>query len=155
MYVEDATNLKFVAKVGLEVIQTLPTISKTNKILLGKKLIESDLHEGLDTWLGVNIGQLYDRLVAESARNQAFKVYREGVTLAVRDSYFGGGEYRAADLDRYQANVSLLSPPCQPYTRQGLEKQSADARASSFLTILGIIPQLVLPPVIILVGLEV
>ncbi|PWA85535.1 DNA methyltransferase-2 [Artemisia annua] len=57
----------------------------------------------------------------------------------------------AADLDRYQANVWLLSPPCQPYTRQGLQKQSADARASSFLTILDIIPQLVLPPVMIFV----
>ncbi|GJX75297.1 tRNA (cytosine(38)-C(5))-methyltransferase [Tanacetum coccineum] len=59
-----------------------------------------------------------------------------------------------ADLDHYKANVWLLSPPCQPYTRQGLEKQSADARASSFLTILGIIPRLVLPPVMIFVGFE-
>ncbi|KAL4555761.1 hypothetical protein LXL04_038389 [Taraxacum kok-saghyz] len=52
----------------------------------------------------------------------------------------------ATDLDRYRANVWLLSPPCQPYTRQGLQKQSADARASSFLQILEIIPQLKLPP---------
>ncbi|KAL7596210.1 tRNA (cytosine(38)-C(5))-methyltransferase 2 isoform X1 [Lactuca sativa] len=52
----------------------------------------------------------------------------------------------AADLDRYKANVWLLSPPCQPYTRQGLQKQSADARAFSFLQILEIIPQLMLPP---------
>ncbi|GJX37650.1 tRNA (cytosine(38)-C(5))-methyltransferase [Tanacetum coccineum] len=57
----------------------------------------------------------------------------------------------AADLDRYRANVWLLSPPCQPYTRQGLQKQSADARASSFLTILEIIPQLMQPPVMLFV----
>lgn len=57
----------------------------------------------------------------------------------------------AADLDRYRANVWLLSPPCQPYTRQGLQKQSADARASSFLRILEIIPQLMLPPVMLFV----
>ncbi|KVH90286.1 C-5 cytosine methyltransferase, partial [Cynara cardunculus var. scolymus] len=57
----------------------------------------------------------------------------------------------AADLDRYCANVWLLSPPCQPYTRQGLQKQSADARASSFLRILEIIPQLMLPPVMLFV----
>lgn len=25
----------------------------------------------------------------------------------------------AADLDKYQAHAWLLSPPCQPYTRQG------------------------------------
>ncbi|KAF5773357.1 putative tRNA (cytosine(38)-C(5))-methyltransferase [Helianthus annuus] len=57
----------------------------------------------------------------------------------------------AADLDRYKANVWLLSPPCQPYTRQGLQKQSADARASSFLRILEIIPELMQPPVMIFV----
>ncbi|KAI3792037.1 hypothetical protein L2E82_05906 [Cichorium intybus] len=57
----------------------------------------------------------------------------------------------AADLDRYKANAWLLSPPCQPYTRQGLQKQSADARASSFLQILEIIPQLMLPPSILFV----
>ncbi|KAI7754990.1 hypothetical protein M8C21_016354 [Ambrosia artemisiifolia] len=57
----------------------------------------------------------------------------------------------AADLDRYRANVWLLSPPCQPYTRQGLQKQSADARASSFLRILEIIPELKQPPVMIFV----
>lgn len=57
----------------------------------------------------------------------------------------------ATDLDRYRANVWLLSPPCQPYTRQGLQKQSADARASSFLRILEIIPELVQPPVMLFV----
>ncbi|PWA70080.1 pentatricopeptide repeat (PPR) superfamily protein [Artemisia annua] len=57
----------------------------------------------------------------------------------------------AADLDRYRANVWLLSPSYQPYTRQGLQKQSADARASSFLTILENIPQLTQPPVMVFV----
>ncbi|KAL8166468.1 hypothetical protein V2J09_007967, partial [Rumex salicifolius] len=48
----------------------------------------------------------------------------------------------AADLDNYGADVWLLSPPCQPYTRQGLQKDSSDARAFSFLNILELIPQL-------------
>ncbi|KAJ4826592.1 C-5 cytosine-specific DNA methylase [Turnera subulata] len=52
----------------------------------------------------------------------------------------------AADLDSYGANAWLLSPPCQPYTRQGLQKQSGDARASSFLKILELIPQTMQPP---------
>lgn len=47
----------------------------------------------------------------------------------------------AADLDSYRADVWLLSPPCQPYTRQGLQKGSTDARAFSFLKILELIPQ--------------
>ncbi|OAY27355.1 tRNA (cytosine(38)-C(5))-methyltransferase 2 isoform X1 [Manihot esculenta] len=52
----------------------------------------------------------------------------------------------AADLDSYGADAWLLSPPCQPYTRQGLQKQSGDARASSFLKILELIPQTKQPP---------
>ncbi|KAH0698422.1 hypothetical protein KY289_015904 [Solanum tuberosum] len=52
----------------------------------------------------------------------------------------------AADLDSYNADAWLLSPPCQPYTRQGLQKGSSDARASSFLKILELVPQLLRPP---------
>ena len=39
-------------------------------------------------------------------------------------------------LDAYQADLWLLAPPCQPYTRQGLRKDSGDNRAQSFLSIL-------------------
>ncbi|KAG8487307.1 hypothetical protein CXB51_020904 [Gossypium anomalum] len=55
------------------------------------------------------------------------------------------------DLDSYQANVWLLSPPCQPYTRQGLQKHSADARAFSFLNILKLMPRMSKPPDMLLV----
>ncbi|KAK4485845.1 hypothetical protein RD792_008492 [Penstemon davidsonii] len=57
----------------------------------------------------------------------------------------------AIDLDRYKADVWLLSPPCQPYTRQGLQKGSGDARASSFLKILELIPQSSRPPLMLFV----
>ncbi|KAL1827825.1 tRNA (cytosine(38)-C(5))-methyltransferase 2 [Daucus carota subsp. sativus] len=57
----------------------------------------------------------------------------------------------AADLDSYKANVWLLSPPCQPYTRQGLQKHSGDARASSFLKIIDLIPQTSQPPLMLFV----
>ncbi|KAL7175248.1 hypothetical protein ACSBR2_028953 [Camellia fascicularis] len=57
----------------------------------------------------------------------------------------------AADLDSYRAHAWLLSPPCQPYTRQGLQKGSADARASSFLKILDLIPETSQPPLMIFV----
>ncbi|KAL0016350.1 hypothetical protein SO802_003419 [Lithocarpus litseifolius] len=52
----------------------------------------------------------------------------------------------AADLDGYGAHARLLSPPCQPYTRQGLQKHSGDARAFSFLKILELIPHTSQPP---------
>ncbi|WVY94300.1 hypothetical protein V8G54_033388 [Vigna mungo] len=52
----------------------------------------------------------------------------------------------AADLDKYGADAWLLSPPCQPYTRQGLQKDTGDARAFSFLQILELMPFLLKPP---------
>ncbi|XP_034683191.1 tRNA (cytosine(38)-C(5))-methyltransferase 2 [Vitis riparia] len=57
----------------------------------------------------------------------------------------------AADLDRYRAHAWLLSPPCQPYTRQGLQKHSGDARAFSFLKILELIQHTLHPPLMLFV----
>ncbi|XP_019179462.1 PREDICTED: tRNA (cytosine(38)-C(5))-methyltransferase [Ipomoea nil] len=57
----------------------------------------------------------------------------------------------AADIDGYKADAWLLSPPCQPYTRQGLQKGSKDARASSFLKILELIPDTKRPPLFLFV----
>ncbi|KAJ0029794.1 hypothetical protein Pint_12692 [Pistacia integerrima] len=55
----------------------------------------------------------------------------------------------ATELDSYKAQAWLLSPPCQPYTRQGLQKQSGDARAFSFLKLLELIPHISQPPVLL------
>ncbi|KAK3212430.1 hypothetical protein Dsin_017136 [Dipteronia sinensis] len=57
----------------------------------------------------------------------------------------------ADDLDSYRSHAWLLSPPCQPYTRQGLQKQSSDARAFSFLKILELIPNTMQPPLMLFV----
>ncbi|XP_010519930.1 PREDICTED: DNA (cytosine-5)-methyltransferase [Tarenaya hassleriana] len=57
----------------------------------------------------------------------------------------------AADLDRYKADAWLLSPPCQPYTRQGLQKHSGDARAFSFIKILELIQHSSRPPLMLFV----
>jgi tRNA (cytosine38-C5)-methyltransferase len=47
-----------------------------------------------------------------------------------------------AELTKYGADVWLMAPPCQPYTRQGLQKHSADGRARSFLRLLQMLKQL-------------
>ncbi|KAF8393259.1 hypothetical protein HHK36_021500 [Tetracentron sinense] len=57
----------------------------------------------------------------------------------------------AAELDKFGAHAWLLSPPCQPYTRQGLQKDSSDARASSFLKILELISHTLHPPLMLFV----
>ena len=45
-------------------------------------------------------------------------------------------------LESYEAGVWLLAPPCQPYTRRGLQKDADDWRASSFMTLLLKLPQM-------------
>ncbi|KAG8077204.1 hypothetical protein GUJ93_ZPchr0007g5627 [Zizania palustris] len=52
----------------------------------------------------------------------------------------------ASDLDKCKAQAWLLSPPCQPYTWQGLQKHSADARAFSFIKILNLMKTMGFPP---------
>eukprot|EP00754_Rhynchopus_humris_P007861 Rhum_TRINITY_DN13598_c0_g1::Rhum_TRINITY_DN13598_c0_g1_i1::g.61587::m.61587/K15336/TRDMT1, DNMT2; tRNA (cytosine38-C5)-methyltransferase len=48
----------------------------------------------------------------------------------------------AAVLDHVAADVWVMSPPCQPYTRQGNRQGSEDARAQSFLSILTLLPSM-------------
>ncbi|CAN6456167.1 unnamed protein product [Victoria cruziana] len=61
------------------------------------------------------------------------------------------GSLTVADLDKYAAHAWLLSPPCQPYTRQGLQRDADDARAFSFLRILDLLPQMKVAPLMIFV----
>eukprot|EP00879_Flechtneria_rotunda_P033453 GHRR01037048.1.p1 GENE.GHRR01037048.1~~GHRR01037048.1.p1 ORF type:complete len:202 (+),score=63.77 GHRR01037048.1:281-886(+) len=61
-------------------------------------------------------------------------LYNAAATLQVNLEHI-----TAADLDSYAANLWLLAPPCQPYTRQGLQLGAQDARSRSFLHLLHII----------------
>ncbi|KAM9673717.1 tRNA (cytosine(38)-C(5))-methyltransferase isoform 4-T4 [Trichechus inunguis] len=46
------------------------------------------------------------------------------------------------EFDRLSFNMILMSPPCQPFTRIGLQGDKTDPRTSSFLYILDILPRL-------------
>lgn len=48
----------------------------------------------------------------------------------------------AAALDGYGAQLWMLAPPCQPFTRRGLQRDTADGRAASFLKLLALLPGL-------------
>lgn len=48
----------------------------------------------------------------------------------------------AAKLDSFRAQLWMLAPPCQPFTRRGLQQDTADARSSSFQHILSLLPDL-------------
>ena len=50
------------------------------------------------------------------------------------------------DLNKLSAHCWTMSPPCQPYTRQGKQEASKDARAKSFLHILDLLVEMQNPP---------
>lgn len=45
------------------------------------------------------------------------------------------------ELEKLQVNAILMSPPCQPFTRVGLEKDCEDVRTSSLFHVLDLISQ--------------
>ena len=48
----------------------------------------------------------------------------------------------AAALDSFEADIWLMSPPCQPFTRRGLQLHAADRRSASFVHLLETLPSL-------------
>lgn len=55
-----------------------------------------------------------------------------------------------ADLEKLNADLWTMSPPCQPFTRQGKQEHSNDPRSKSFLNILTILSKMKTPPTYIL-----
>ncbi|KXJ21387.1 DNA (cytosine-5)-methyltransferase [Exaiptasia diaphana] len=50
------------------------------------------------------------------------------------------------DLDGLAADIFLMSPPCQPFTRVGLQGDSSDPRTKSFLHLMDLILRMSRPP---------
>nr|SVE75271.1 EOG090X0A4V [Daphnia dolichocephala] len=48
----------------------------------------------------------------------------------------------AKEINKLKPDVIMMSPPCQPFTRVGLKLDLKDARCSSFLHLLDVLPQL-------------
>ncbi|KAK8800866.1 hypothetical protein WA588_001697 [Blastocystis sp. NMH] len=67
----------------------------------------------------------------------AYKVYHHNypdVPYIQKD--ITGITSNANDIERYGADVWLLSPPCQPHTRQGMKKDCGDSRSDGLLHII-------------------
>ncbi|KAI7989949.1 tRNA (cytosine(38)-C(5))-methyltransferase 2 [Camellia lanceoleosa] len=93
-----------------------------------------------------------------TSKPEILSIMKAGVSIAIVEALDINGVTNdvystilATHPTSYRAHAWLLSPPCQPYTRQGLQKGSADARASSFLKILELIPETSQPPLMIFV----
>lgn len=52
----------------------------------------------------------------------------------------------AKDLDRLEADAFFLSPPCQPFTRQGNRRDDQDRRTDSFFHLMHTIGEMCTPP---------
>jgi tRNA (cytosine38-C5)-methyltransferase len=48
------------------------------------------------------------------------------------------------EFNKLDFDMILMSPPCQPFTRQGNQEGVDDRRSQSFLKLLSIIPECVL-----------
>ncbi|EIE24809.1 S-adenosyl-L-methionine-dependent methyltransferase [Coccomyxa subellipsoidea C-169] len=57
----------------------------------------------------------------------------------------------ASVLDGFNAQLWLMAPPCQPFTRRGLQQDVADPRSASFLKLISILPSLRHPPQYVIV----
>ncbi|EFA86652.1 DNA cytosine-5--methyltransferase [Heterostelium album PN500] len=55
------------------------------------------------------------------------------------------------ELESFRANTWLMSPPCQPFTRVGLQKDLQDNRTNSFVHLLEQLAALAEPPTYILI----
>ena len=48
----------------------------------------------------------------------------------------------ASTLDDFSAQLWMMAPPCQPFTRRGLQRDTTDPRSASFLKLIGLLPSL-------------
>ncbi|KAL2914520.1 hypothetical protein HK105_205869 [Polyrhizophydium stewartii] len=80
-------------------------------------------------------GRPYTVVSAHDMNEHANAVYAHnfpGVQVDARNVGF----LRPAELAAARADLWMLAPPCQPYSRKGARLQSRDARAESFLKLL-------------------
>ncbi|KAM9984317.1 hypothetical protein ACTFIZ_003986 [Dictyostelium cf. discoideum] len=59
--------------------------------------------------------------------------------------------YSVEEIEGFKANAWLMSPPCQPFTRLGLQKDDQDNRTNSFFHLLDVLTKLKVPPTYILI----
>ena len=52
----------------------------------------------------------------------------------------------AREMDGFKSDVFVLSPPCQPFTRQGLRRDNQDRRTDSFFHLMTILSEMQTPP---------
>ncbi|GBC08991.1 hypothetical protein RclHR1_08530002 [Rhizophagus clarus] len=93
-------------------------------------------------------------LAAFDVNTTANSVYKHNLEKDKRKSIVQQRSIESLPLsyyDSFNANIWLMSPPCQPYTRMGLHQGSSDPRAKSFLYLIDMLSKMSFPPTYILI----
>ena len=109
------------------------------------KLVE--FYAGVGGWhMAVKLSRLHITIVAAVDINTtANAVYKHNfpTTRHLQRNICG---LSAKDLDAFGADIFTLSPPCQPFTRQGKKADSNDHRTDSFFHLMHTIREMTSPP---------
>ena len=112
-----------------------------------------EFYSGLGGWTcalqGSKIDNQYEVLSAfdlNTIANEVYRINNHGGTLTPNPRSID--QLTAWGLDQYQANVWLMSPPCQPFTRQNTTqcRDKEDPRSSSFQSLFTQLPLMRCPP---------
>ena len=106
-----------------------------------------EFYAGVGGWhFALKHSNIQARVVAAIDINtNANKVYRHNfpTTTHLQRNICG---LTSQDLDSFSADVFTLSPPCQPFTRQGKQGDNTDHRTDSFFHLMHILPEMTNPP---------
>ena len=112
-----------------------------------KQLRLVEFYAGVGGWhVAVNLSELkIDVVAALDINTIANAVYRHNFpdTCLLQRNICG---LSTEDLDAFDADIFTISPPCQPFTRQGKKGDSDDHRTDSFFHLMHIMSTMTSPP---------
>ncbi|XP_064092956.1 tRNA (cytosine(38)-C(5))-methyltransferase-like isoform X2 [Macrobrachium nipponense] len=93
-------------------------------------------------------GLLFDIVGSYEINTTALEVYRHNFPKTPKAYNIMG--LTLDNLESLSPDIIMMSPPCQPFTRQGLKRDVEDTRTSSLLHLIGLLEKLSHPPTMIL-----
>ena len=105
------------------------------------------------------IGGMHQAMIKSESRIDVLAAYdiNESAVLSYANNFVSSVftldllKMTSSELNYFEADLWTMSPPCQPYTRQGARAGDKDNRSNSFFTIMNLIPTLNKKPKSILI----
>lgn len=83
-------------------------------------------------------GQIISAVDVNTVANEVYKHNFPGINLICRNIQ----SLTPKEIEKLDVNVILMSPPCQPFSRNGKYLDNNDPRANSFIYLISILPEL-------------